>query len=179
MERVGVGNRLSFLLLTGFLISFFLERLLWILFRGSGTAEHSGHSHLDSESFHHGHERERKGHTGLIGNILFGGTVHSFMDGMAIATSFLVGHTIGVATTIAVLLNSVATFGCALGGVLVLVYGDAVALPIAAANFLYIATGILLPELQKEKKSDPRSRGIARRGRHHGHGCGGTSRQGE
>ena len=51
----------------------------------------------------------------------------------------------------AVLLNSVATFGCALGGVLVLVYGDAVALPIAAANFLYIATGILLPELQKEK----------------------------
>ena len=180
MQRVGVGNRLSLLLVVGFLISFFLERLLWILFRGSGTPD--GHLHLDGEFFHHGHERDRHGHVGLVGNILFGGAVHSFMDGIAIATSFLVGHNIGVATTIAVLLhevphhiadvgvlvysgltrrravllNLVATFGCALGGVLVLVFGSAVylannLLPIAAANFLYIATGILLPELQKEK----------------------------
>jgi zinc transporter ZupT len=50
----------------------------------------------------------------------------------------------------------VATFGCALGGVLVLVFGSTVnlandLLPIAAANFLYIAIGILLPELQREQ----------------------------
>ena len=151
MQRVGVGNRLSLLLVAGFLISFFLERLLWILFRGSGVTDDHGHLHVEGESFHHGHERDRHGHVGLVGNILFGGAVHSFMDGIAIATSFLVGHNIGVATTIAVLLhevphhiadvgvlvysgltrrravllNSVATFGCAMGGVLVLVFGNA------------------------------------------------------
>lgn len=182
MERVGAGNRLSLLLIIGFLISFFLERLLWILFRRKGGADTVGHVHLAGESFHHGHEADRHGKTGLVGNILLGGAVHSFMDGIAIATSFLIGHNIGVATTIAVLLHEVphhiadvgvlvyggfsrtravlmnllATFGCALGGVLVLVFGGAVQLannllPIAAANFLYIAIGILLPELQKER----------------------------
>jgi zinc and cadmium transporter len=181
MQRVGVGNRLSLLLVIGFLISFFLERLLWILFRGSGATDTAGHLHFDGEAFHHKHERDQHGHMGLVGNILFGGAVHSFMDGIAIATSFLVGHNIGVATTIAVLLHEVphhiadvgvlvysgltrrravllnllATFGCAMGGVLVLVFGNAAflannLLPIAAANFLYIAIGILLPELQKE-----------------------------
>jgi zinc and cadmium transporter len=179
MQRVGPGNRLSFLLITGFLISFFMERLLWIVFRGNG---HGGHVHLEGAAFHHQHERDRDSHTGLVGNILFGGAVHSFMDGIAIATSFLIGHNIGVATTIAVLLhevphhiadvgvlvycgltrlravvlNSAATFSCALGGILVLVFGTRVdvadsLLPIAAANFLYIAIGILLPELQRER----------------------------
>lgn len=182
MERVGAGNRLSLLLITGFLISFFLERLLWILFLKGNGADHSGHVHLEGEPFHHDHERRRQGNVGLSANILLGGAVHSFMDGIAIATSFVIGHNIGVATTIAVLLhevphhiadvgvlvysgltrrravilNTVATFGCALGGVLVLVFGSAVnlansLLPIAAANFLYIAVGILLPELQREQ----------------------------
>ena len=184
MERIGAGNRLSLLLITGFLISFFLERLLWIVFRNGDSTEHAGHVHLHDEPFHHDHERNRQGNVGLVGNILFGGAVHSFMDGIAIATSFLVGHNIGVATTIAVLLHEVphhiadvgvlvysgltrhravilnlaATFGCALGGVLVLIFGAGVnlannLLPIAAANFLYIAIGILLPELQRERSA--------------------------
>jgi zinc and cadmium transporter len=182
MERVGIGNRLSILLITGFLVSFFLERLLWIVFRKGSGHDHAGYLHLDGEPFHHDHERDRHSRIGLVGNILLGGAVHSFMDGIAIATSFLIGHNIGVATTIAVLLhevphhiadvgvlvysgltrlravalNLVATFGCALGGVLVLIFGARVnlsdsLLPIAATNFLYIAIGILLPELQREK----------------------------
>jgi zinc and cadmium transporter len=181
MERVGTGNRLSLLLMTGFLISFFLERLLWILFRKGCASDPCRHIHLEGDSFHHDDERHSHGHAGLAANILFGGAVHSFMDGIAIATSFMIGHNIGVATTIAVLLHEVphhvadvgvlvysgltrhravllnvlATFGCAMGGVLVLIFGGAVhlannLLPIAAANFLYIAIGILLPELQKE-----------------------------
>ncbi len=182
MERIGAGNRLSLLLITGFLISFFLERLLWILFRKGNGNNHAGHLHLEGESFHHDHGRDRHNKMGLVANILLGGAVHSFMDGIAIATSFLIGHNIGVATTIAVLLHEVphhiadvgvlvysgltrlravalnllATFGCAMGGVLVLVFGARVnladtLLPIAAANFLYIAIGILLPELQREE----------------------------
>jgi zinc and cadmium transporter len=182
MERVGAGNRLSLLLITGFLISFFLERLLWILFRNGNGNDHAGHVELEDEPLHHDHERNRHSRMGLVGNILVGGSVHSFMDGIAIATSFLIGHNIGVATTIAVLLHEVphhiadvgvivysgltrrravalnllATFGCAMGGVLVLVFGARVnlansVLPIAAANFLYIAIGILLPELQREE----------------------------
>jgi zinc and cadmium transporter len=182
MERVGTGHRLSLLLIAGFLVSFLLERLLWIAFRRGDTNASGTHVHLEDESFHHAQEHDGHGHIGLVGNILFGGAVHSFMDGIAIATSFLTGHKIGVATTIAVLLhevphhiadvgvlvysglarrravllNLIATFGCAMGGVLILVFGSAVGLatnllPVAAANFLYIATGILLPELQKER----------------------------
>jgi zinc and cadmium transporter len=182
MERVGPGNRLNLLLITGFLISFFLERLLWILFRRGISHDHAEHMDIANNHFHHDHERGRHSKMGLAGNILIGGAVHSFMDGIAIATSFLVGHNIGVATTIAVLLHEVphhvadvgvlvysgltrlravvlnvlATFGCAMGGVLVLVFGARVnlansLLPIAAANFLYIAIGILLPELQREE----------------------------
>jgi zinc transporter ZupT len=52
IQRVGVGNRLSILLLAGFLISFFLERLLWILFRAARTTEDDGHLQLDTASFH-------------------------------------------------------------------------------------------------------------------------------
>jgi zinc transporter ZupT len=50
-----------------------------------------------------------------------------------------------------------ATTGCATGGVLVLLFGASpdvltpVLLPITASNFLYIAVGILMPELQQEK----------------------------
>jgi zinc and cadmium transporter len=56
----------------------------------------------------------------------------------------------------AVLLNFVATLGCGAGGLLVLTAGAgtnsviAALLPLAAANFIYIATAILLPELQRE-----------------------------
>ena len=181
----GPFSRDSSLLTTAvarFLISFFLERLLWILFLKGNGADYSGHVHLEGEPFHHDHERRRQGNVGLSANILLGGAVHSFMDGIAIATTFVIGHNIGLATTIAVLLhevphhiadvgvlvysgltrrravilNTVATFGCAMGGVLVLVFGSAAnlensLLPIAAANFLYIAVGILLPELQREQ----------------------------
>jgi zinc transporter ZupT len=47
--------------------------------------------------------------------------------------------------------------GCAMGGLLVLVSGarfrpfTAALLPITAANFLYIAVAILMPEMQKEQ----------------------------
>lgn len=61
VERIGEGNRLSLLLLTGFLISFFMERLLWILFRRSG-ADDPEQMHLHGDSLPHLHEHDGHGH---------------------------------------------------------------------------------------------------------------------
>ncbi len=121
----------------------------------------------------------------MSANILLGGAAHSFIDGIAIATAFAVGHKIGLATTIAVLLheiphhvadigvliysglakkravllNLLATAGYATGGFIVLLLVSRTTslvpllLPITAANFIYIAVAILLPELQREQNS--------------------------
>jgi zinc and cadmium transporter len=62
----------------------------------------------------------------------------------------------GISKPRAIALNLLATTGCATGGVLVLVFGSGagtlahILLPFTAANFLYIAVGILMPELQRE-----------------------------
>jgi zinc and cadmium transporter len=63
----------------------------------------------------------------------------------------------GMTRTRAIAMNLFATTGCAMGGVAVLAFGSGaghvsdVLLPITAANFLYVAIGILMPELQKEQ----------------------------
>jgi zinc and cadmium transporter len=62
----------------------------------------------------------------------------------------------GISRPRAIALNLLATTGCATGGVLVLIFGSwasalaDILLPFTAANFLYIAVGILMPELQRE-----------------------------
>jgi zinc and cadmium transporter len=54
--------------------------------------------------------------------------------------------------------NLLATSGCAAGGILVLLFGastrilTAVLLPMTAANFLYVAVGVLMPELGGERQ---------------------------
>ena len=148
IQRVGSGQKLGVLLVIGFLFSFLLERLLSTFF-------HAGHDHgtatlsLDEAQFHHVHEYDRKSGKALAANILFGGGVHSFIDGIAVATGFAVGHNVGLATTIAVLihevphhvadvgvliytgmtkrravlLNLIATMGSSTGGLLVLAFG--------------------------------------------------------
>ena len=116
------AHQATFLFLLGLLGSFLLERLLSLAFTGGRTLETS---------------------------ILLSGAAHSFVDGVAIAVAFAVGHEVGIATTLAVflhevphhvadvgvliyagmsrgratLLNLLATSGCAAGGVLVLLSG--------------------------------------------------------
>ncbi len=165
IRQVGTGRELTLFLLIGLLGSFLLERSLWMVF--------------EKDAQEHGHSSRRP----LAANILVGGAAHSFIDGIAIATGFAVGHNVGIATSIAVLLHEVphhiadvgvliytgfdksravllnllATCGCITGGVLVLLLGARIKslvpalLPITAANFLYIALAILLPEVQREK----------------------------
>jgi zinc and cadmium transporter len=178
IQRFGYGSQFCILLLIGFLVSFLLERLVWLLFQ---RTQNSAGAAEALQVLHHGNGHCRQGGIPLSTNILLSGAIHSLVDGMAIAAAFRVGHNTGVATTIAVLLHEVphhiadvgvliytgltktraillnlfATTGCALGGLIVLIFGagrmSEVLLPITAANFLYVAIGILMPELQKEQ----------------------------
>jgi zinc and cadmium transporter len=185
IELLGSPQLVGVLLLAGFVFSFLLEHLLWLLFHTENHTEAVEAAALpDPCHFHHRHEYSRTSGKALAANILFSGGVHSFIDGIAVAAAFAVGHTVGLATTIAVLihevphhladvgvlvysgmtkrkavlLNFLATMGCATGGLLVLLFGTkfrpftAALLPITAANFLYIAVAILMPELQKEQE---------------------------
>jgi zinc and cadmium transporter len=182
IQRFGYGSKFCVLLLTGFLFSFLLERAVWLLFQKTRNGMLT-HEPASPQEEYHLHEHGRPTGIPLTTNILLSGAVHSLVDGMAIAAAFGVGHSAGVATTIAVLLheaphhiadvgvliysgmtktraivtNLIATSGCALGGIIVLALGAGVGhvsevlLPITAANFLYVAIGVLMPELQKEQ----------------------------
>lgn len=180
VEHLGSVRRVGVLLLAGLLGSFLLERILMLAsdrFSSSGGTEIRGTAAAD---FHYAHEHERRSGRPLVANILLSGAVHSFLDGVAIAVAFTTSHQAGMATTIAVflhevphhvadvsvliyagmgrrratVLNLLATSGCAVGGVLVLVSGLRSAeftytlLPIAAASFLYLGLAILIPEFQ-------------------------------
>lgn len=182
---LGSGRLVGALLLGGFVFSFLLEHLLWLLFHQEDQPPAlDGLVSDESGRLHHKHEYSGTSGKALAANILFSGGVHSFIDGVAIAAGFAVGHHVGLATTIAVLihevphhladvgvlvfsgmtkaravlLNFMATMGCALGGLAVLIFGSkfrpftAALLPVTAANFLYIAVAILLPQLQREKQ---------------------------
>jgi zinc and cadmium transporter len=147
VERLGAGRRMGLLLLIGFFLSFLLERLLALAFRDNyyenpvleveGATSHS----------HSAHEHSHFSDKPLVANILLGGFAHSLIDGLAIATGFAVGHSVGLATTVAALLHEVphhmadvallvysgmskpravyfnflATTGCAFGGAILLV----------------------------------------------------------
>jgi zinc and cadmium transporter len=179
VERLGNLRKTTLLLLSGLVGSFVLERLLSVALRPNVGAKKGK---ADNKHFHHAHEHELHDGRPLVANILLSGGIHSFVDGVAIAVAFAVSHRAGVATTVAVflhevphhiadvgvlvysgiprgraaMLNLLATTGCAVGGVLVLISGLKSAsftyavLPIAAANFLYIGLSILVPELHRE-----------------------------
>ncbi len=182
-QKTGAGLQLGVWLTAGFLGSFLLERILSIFFQKENGHSKEDPSNLKSADFHHVHEQNQATGKPLVANILFGGAIHSFIDGVAIATGFAASHKLGLAATIAVLLhevphhvadvgvliygglakvpavlwNALAGCACLAGGGLVLLLGqhvshlEAVLLPITAANFLYIAAAILIPELQKEQ----------------------------
>jgi|SRR5579862_2061022 len=105
IERVGPGRKLSALLLAGFVTFFVLERVL-----GVWGEEDPGHSHLGHETLARDEVPDGKlagsaGARPMITNLLIGAGIHSFIDGMAIATAYFTGTTLGVITTIAVLFH--------------------------------------------------------------------------
>lgn len=184
VERVGNGPRLSGLLIGGFLTFFVLEKLLCVWC--NGTHHHHGglDLHLVAHSGEHG---TAAGNGPMVTNLLFGAAIHSFVDGVAIATGYTVGTHLGVLTTIAVLFHEVphhigdvsilihkgipivravvlsllAGSTAAVGALLVLLVGaqstgvTTILLPFATANFLYIASANLMPELRNEIRLRP------------------------
>lgn len=86
LELVDV-HEVSLLVLAGILISFVIERFL---------------------HFRHCHELGCSGHTKPVGTmILIGDSLHNAMDGILIASSYMVSIPLGITTTIAVLLHEI------------------------------------------------------------------------
>jgi zinc and cadmium transporter len=193
VKQVGDGPKLSALLMGGFVIFFVLEKLLSVWCNRSsgelGDAEiHQHHRGIDFDQAAHFHAPGSSAGNGpMVTNLMFGAAIHSFVDGMTIATGYIVDTRLGVITTIAVffhevphhigdvsimihkgvpiiravLLSFLAGSGAALGALLVLLIGEQVTgvttllLPFATANFLYIASANLMPELRDETRLRP------------------------
>jgi len=104
VERVGDGPKLSGLLIAGFFTFFVLEKLLCVWCDGAGHH----HGDLDQELGIHSKEQGSwAGNGPMVTNLLFGAGIHSFVDGMAIATGYTVGTHLGVLTTVAIVFHEV------------------------------------------------------------------------
>jgi zinc and cadmium transporter len=181
IQRFGFGNKFCILLLAGFLFSFLLERAVWLLFQKtrngvaiqepeSARVVHHGHeqspagiplttnillsgavhSLVDGMAIAAAFGVDHNAGVATTIAVLLHEVPHHIADvGVLIYT--------GMTKTRAIVMNLFATTGCAMGGVLVLAFGSGagrvsdVLLPMTAANFLYVAIGILMPELQKEQ----------------------------
>ncbi len=158
-EDGGFEFTASLALVLGLVIFFALEKVL-----------HWHHAH-----YPHGDVIHPVAMSNLVGDGL-----HNLLDGSLIGASYLVSPTVGLATTIAVVLHEIpqelGDFGilvhsgvepkralrlnlltgsmAVVGAVLALLSGDALSeellLPVAAGAFIYIASTDLLPELHKE-----------------------------
>ncbi|MGQ9788716.1 MAG: ZIP family metal transporter [Candidatus Hadarchaeaceae archaeon] len=156
-----LGN-IFLMVVVGFIIFFFLEKLLW----------------------RHCHEKDCPIHVFAYLN-LFGDGVHNFIGGLVMAASFVVGIPLGLVTTGAIvaheipqemgdfgvlvygglkprralLLNFITALTAIAGGIagyfLFPYLGGAMIflLPFAAGGFLYIAASDLVPELHKEPET--------------------------
>ena len=166
--EAGLTLQLSFYILLGIIVSFFIERVI-----------HWHHCHTSNS-----HHDECDHHTEPFAYMnLFGDTMHNFIDGLIIGGSYLVSIPVGFATSIAVVLHEIpqeiGDFGVLLhagftkrkalfynflvslsafaGAIIVFLIGSSIKsfsiflLPFAAGNFIYIAGSDLVPELHKEK----------------------------
>ncbi|MEM0359983.1 MAG: ZIP family metal transporter [Candidatus Diapherotrites archaeon] len=149
-----------FLLFTGFILFFLIERFL---------------------HWHHCHEGHCEVHP-MSYLIIIGDSVHNFIDGLIIAASFVAGIPFGILTTVliighelpqelgnfgimvhggiekkkALLYNFIAQATAVIGGLAGYFFSlnagsVSFLLPFAAGGFIYISASDLIPELHKEK----------------------------
>ena len=109
IERIGVGRKLSGLLMAGFLTFFVIERSLgvWLSRSGEAGGLHHHHHHGPALPPEDGATVKSGAHINrpMITNLLIGAAIHSFMDGIAIGTAYSTGTRLGLITTTAVLFH--------------------------------------------------------------------------
>lgn len=160
-RKIGFNITTSFLILSGLILFFILEKFLrW------------QHCHIPTSSEHR--------HP-VVSLNLIGDGVHNMLDGMIIASSFLVSPSVGFATTLAVIFHEIpqeiGDFGILvhnglsvkkalwfnllsaltafIGALIIFVVGPQVnqfsvyVLPVTAGGFLYIAGSDLIPSLHE------------------------------
>jgi zinc and cadmium transporter len=155
------GKTAAFLVLLGYLIIHFFEHTL------------SPHFHFGEETHHDEFVQAHKGYSVLIGL-----TIHTFFDGIAIASGFLVSDWLGWIIFLAVFLHKIPegftvasvmlasgrSRGMAWGasillgaatvvGVLMMAvfrHGVSAGLPLSAGVTIYVAASDLIPEVNKE-----------------------------
>lgn len=100
----GAGPKLSGLLLLGFCAFFLIEKAMIVGSSRKGQAGIHLHDHaLHPETAPVGSFGKQK--KSLAANILLGGAIHSFIDGIAIATAYTAKTHLGIVATVAVLLH--------------------------------------------------------------------------
>src|SRR3989339_918334 len=116
--------KIGIYVLSGIIFSFIIEKII-----------HYRHRHIHQKD----HSHKEHPHTFAIMNLM-GDLVHNFIDGIIIATSYLISIPVGIATTIAVILHEIpqeiSDFG-------VLVYGGYTRTKALLANFLISLTALL------------------------------------
>lgn len=157
IDAIGIQNSIKILII-GFLLFFFLEKIL---------------------RWHHCHEYKCKHSVGKL--VLLADGLHNFIDGVIISVSFLTSFNLGILTTTAILMhelpqeigdffvllysgimkrkalfyNFISQVVCVFGATLVFIFRDLIivnpyVLSIAAGGFLYISSSDLIPEIVKE-----------------------------
>jgi zinc and cadmium transporter len=155
------GRSAAFLILLGYLVTHFFEHTV------------TPHFHFGEETHHDEFMHSHKGYSVLLGLI-----IHTFFDGIAIASGFLVSNALGWIIFLAIFLHkipegftvssvmlasgrsrgtawgaSVVLGGATLAGVLTMAvfrqHVDA-GLPLAAGVTIYVAASDLIPEVNKE-----------------------------
>jgi ZIP family zinc transporter/zinc and cadmium transporter len=155
------GKTAAFLILLGYLIIHFFEHTL------------SPHFHFGEETHHDEFVQAHKGYSVLVGL-----TIHTFFDGIAIASGFLVSEWLGWIIFLAVFLHkipegftvasvmlasgrsrgtawgaSVLLGAATVAGVLMMAifrHGVSAGLPLSAGVTIYVAASDLIPEVNKE-----------------------------
>jgi zinc and cadmium transporter len=155
------GNQAGFLVLLGYLIIHFFEHVV------------TSHFHFGAETHHDEFVGDHKSMT-----VLFGLVIHSFFDGIAIASGFLVSNWLGWIVFLAIFLHkipegftissvmlasgrtSMRAFAASivlgagtLLGVFTMVlirHGVAIGLPISAGVTIYVAASDIVPEVNRE-----------------------------
>jgi zinc and cadmium transporter len=147
VDRLGTGLPFSLYLLGGFFGFFVLEKFLWHHHHGTDHAESVGEKHRAHEqhaAFESGGDAaaeagpEARTHP-IVTMVLLGDGVHNLLDGMVIAAAYLADPTVGLVTTLAVVLHEVPQ---EIGDFGVLLHGGLSVRRAVLANFLSATTAI-------------------------------------